>query len=281
MKTIRYNDIVEKVAQLCDIAAFDLPCDVSEALKQALLRETGVLARSSLTQCIENSRIAAAERIPICQDTGFAVYFVELGSEVIIEGGLLTDAVTEGTARGYKEAYLRPSIVKDPLFDRTNTGDNTPPVIHIKIVKGGTLKITLAPKGAGSENCSAIKMFNPSDNENSIKKFVVDTVVKAGGNPCPPTVVGIGIGGTFEKAALLAKEALIRQPGSPNPDKRYADFEHSILAALNESQVGPQGLGGATTSFAVHIETYPCHIASLPVAVNINCHAARHASVEI
>jgi len=281
MKTIHYATIVEKVAALCGRAACDLPADVANELTEARAREKTEPGRAILTQCIENARIAAAERIPICQDTGFAVFFVELGQDVHIDGGLLVDAIAEGTARGYETGYLRKSIVADPLYDRKNTGTNTPPVIHLKLTAGDMVKITLAPKGAGSENVSAIRMFTPADGEKAIIDFVVDTVVRAGGNPCPPTVVGVGIGGTFEKAALMAKEALLRPLHSHNADRRYATLEKKMLDAINESSVGPQGFGGATTSFAVHIESFPCHMASLPVAVNMNCHAARHASVTL
>ena len=281
MKTIEYARIVEAVAGLCLKAAYDLPDDVLEAIKSSLEQESSGRGKAFIQQYIDNAAIAREERMPICQDTGFAVYFVRLGEEVKIEGGSLCDAITAGTARGYREGFLRCSIVNDPLFKRKNTGDNTPPVIHIELVPGDKLSVTLAPKGGGSENMSTLKMFAPSAGRNGIIDFVVDTVVNAGGNPCPPTVVGVGVGGTFEKVAYLAKKALLRKIGEHNPDPEYAQLETDILKRINASGVGPQGLGGDVTSFAVHIEYFPCHIASLPVAVNLNCHAARHAEFEM
>ncbi|MBD3314270.1 MAG: fumarate hydratase [Chitinivibrionales bacterium] len=279
MRAIAYNEVVTRVAELCKKAAYELPSDVHAALESAHGSENAPLGRSILRHCLDNAAIASRERMPICQDTGFAVYFVEMGAEVFIEGGLLADAVAEGTARGYTDGYLRKSIVADPLFDRKNTRDNTPPIVHLSIVPGDRLRLILAPKGGGSENMSAVAMLKPADGQQGVIDFIVETVVKAGGNPCPPTIVGVGIGGTFEMVTLLAKRALLRKVGEPNPDKRYAALEREILDRINASGVGPQGLGGTTTAFAVHINTYPCHIASLPVAVNLNCHAARHAEV--
>ncbi len=281
MRTIQYSEIVTTVTALCLKAAYNVPPDVVEALKKAVVKEGSTPAKSILTQCIDNAALASRQETPVCQDTGFAVFFVELGTDVRIEGGLLIDAIAEGTARGYETGYLRTSIVVDPLYVRKNTDDNTPPVVHISLVAGDSLRITLAPKGAGSENASAFRMFKPSEGEREVVDFIVETVVQAGGNPCPPVIVGVGIGGTFEKAALLAKEALIRPLGSRNRDARYAQLEDTILHRINASGVGPQGLGGNTTALAVHVETFPCHIASLPVAVNINCHAARHAAVDL
>lgn len=276
MRTIEYNTIVNAVTALCLKAAYDLPDDVMRGLEDALTHERSERGRSFLEQCIENARIAAHERMPICQDTGFAVYFVELGQDVHIAGGSLYDAVNAGTARGYREGYLRKSIVTDPLFARRNTGDNTPAVIHVELVPGDRLSILLAPKGGGSENMSALKMFPPSAGRAGIVEFVVDAVIRAGGNPCPPTIVGVGIGGTFEKVAYLAKKALLRPLGRPHPEPPYAELERELLARINASNTGPQGLGGDTTALAVHVEYFPCHIASLPAAVNLNCHAARH-----
>jgi len=281
MKIIQYAKIVDAVAALCLKAAYDLPEDVLAAITDSLDMESSARGKAFILQYIENAAIARKERMPICQDTGFAVYFVKLGEDVKIEGGSLNDAITAGTARGYREGYLRCSIVNDPLFKRKNTGDNTPPVIHIELVPGDKLSVTLAPKGGGSENMSALKMLPPSAGRNGVIDFVVDTVIKAGGNPCPPTIVGVGIGGTFEKVAYLAKKALLRKIGGHNSDPEYARLETEILAGINASGIGPQGLGGDITSFAVHIEYFPCHIASLPVAVNLNCHAARHAEFEI
>ena len=276
MRVIQFNDIVNAVATLCLKAAYDLPPDVMGGMKDARKHERSERGCAFLDQCIENANIAAAERMPICQDTGFAVYFIEMGEDVRVGGGSIYDAVNAGTARGYTEGYLRKSIVTDPLFKRRNTGDNTPAVIHLELVPGDRLSILLAPKGGGSENMSALKMFPPSAGREGVVEFVVDAVTRAGGNPCPPTIVGVGIGGTFEKVAYLAKKALLRPLGQPHPEEPYAALERELLEKINASNVGPQGLGGDTTALAVHIEYFPCHIASLPVAVNLNCHAARH-----
>jgi fumarate hydratase subunit alpha len=281
MRTVNYHDIVTAVRDICIRAACDLPADVYTVLTNALKTEQSPRAQSILAKCLENAAIAKKERLPLCQDTGFAVFFVTLGSDVSVQNGHISDAITEGTKRGYQEGWLRKSIVSDPVFDRINTTDNSPPVIHYTLIPGSELTITIAPKGGGSENTSAIAMLKPSDGKEGIIKFVTDTVIKAGGNSCPPTIVGVGIGGTFETAALLAKKALIRPLGCSHPDSRYKELEQKILSLLNASDVGPQGLGGTTTALAVHIETHPCHIASLPVAVNMNCHAARHASLSL
>jgi len=224
---------------------------------------------------MNNAQIAADEKVPMCQDTGFAVVFVELGQDVHIEGGLLEDAVNEGVRRGYTGGYLRKSIVGHPL-ERVNTGDNTPAVLHVKLVPGEQMKIIVAPKGGGSENMSAIKMLKPAEGVEGVKKFILDTVRAAGPNPCPPVIVGVGIGGTMEKAALIAKEALLRPVGTSSPRPEIAALESEILNDVNALGIGPQGLGGICTALAVHVEIYPAHIASLPVAVNINCHASRH-----
>ncbi len=279
MRKIDFATIENAVAALCVKAAYDLPADVLKSLEDALKAERSERGCAFLSQCIENAHIAADERMPICQDTGFAVYFVELGQEVEITGGTLYDAVNAGTARGYREGYLRKSIVTDPVFARKNTGDNTPAVIHLELVPGDQLKILLAPKGGGSENMSALKMFPPAAGRDGIIEFVVESVTRAGGNPCPPTIVGVGIGGTFEKVAYLAKKALLRPVGQPHPEPLYAELERELLRRINATNVGPQGLGGDTTALAVHVEYFPCHIASLPVAVNLNCHAARHDQV--
>ena len=281
MCEIPFKKVVDKVAAICLKAAYDLPPDVLESIKECLEHEDSERAREFLRQYLENADIACQERVPLCQDTGFAVYFVEIGEMCKITGGTIYEAIEAGTAKGYKEGYLRKSIVSDPIFGRKNTGDNTPPVIHLRLVEGSGLKVTIAPKGGGSENMSRIKMLKPSDGRSGVIKTVVEAVVNAGGNPCPPTVVGVGIGGTFEKAALLAKKALLRKTGLPNPDANYVAMEKEILEKINNSDVGPQGLGGKTTALAVHIEQFPCHIASLPVAVNLNCHAARHAEFEL
>ena len=280
-RIVSFEAVAEAVADLCGKAACDLPPDVLDRLRQMEARETSELGRDFFAQYLENARIAREERMPLCQDTGFAVCFVELGDRVRFDRGTIYEAISEGVARGYREHYLRKSIVNDPLFDRKNTQDNTPPVIHLELVPGEKLHITLAPKGGGSENMSAIRMLKPSDGRQGVVDFAVETLRKAGGNPCPPTVVGMGLGGTFEKAAFLAKKALLRKTGDPNPDPRYAELEAEILEKINATGVGPQGLGGSVTTLAVHIEFFPCHIASLPVAINVNCHAARHAEVEL
>lgn len=281
MRTVAFEEIVEMVRLCCLSAATILPNDVLEALEKAYSTESKPLAKELIGQCLENARIARNENMPICQDTGFAVYFVEMGTNVNIAGGTILEAITEGTRQGYRDGFLRKSIVDDPLFKRKNTTDNTPPIIHLTMVPGDRINVILAPKGGGSENMSALRMLKPSDGRAGVVDFVVNTVINAGGNPCPPVIVGVGIGGTFEHSALLAKKALLRKVGSINEDADYADLEKEILEKINASGVGPQGLGGDTTALAVHINHHPCHIASLPVAVNINCHAARHSGFEI
>lgn len=249
--------------------------DVLHSLKKSLEHEVSPGGKEILKLLIENAKIAREENIPMCQDTGFTVVFVEIGQDVHIVGGDINKAINEGVRRGYQEGYLRKSIVGDPI-KRVNTGDNTPCVIHTKIVPGEKLKITVAPKGGGSENMSALKMLKPSDGVEGVKRFVIETVETAGPNPCPPLVVGVGIGGTMEKAAILAKEALLRDIGSRNPQQHIAELEKELLQDINKLGIGPQGMGGRVTALAVHIETFAAHIASLPVAVNLNCHAARH-----
>ncbi len=275
VREIKYQDIVDTVARLCIEANCIIGEDVVDAFKRALQLEESPTGRDILKQLIENTEIAKNEMIPACQDTGTAVVFVELGSDVRITGGELFDAINKGVAKGYTEGYLRKSIVADPLR-RKNTGDNTPAVIHTEIVSGDRLKITVAPKGGGSENMSEVKMLTPAHGWEGIKKFVVDRVLRSKANPCPPIIVGVGIGGNFEKVAYLAKKALLREIGSVHPDPFYAEKEKELLEEINKTGIGPQGFGGRMTALAVFIETYPCHIASMPVAVNINCHAARH-----
>lgn len=279
MKTIKYEDIVNVVSGLCQEANYYLEEDVLEAFKENLKKEKSPLGISILNQLIENAEIARKERMPMCQDTGFAVFFVEVGQDLRIEGGLLDDAINEGVRKGYMEGYLRKSIVGHPL-ERKNTGDNTPAIIYTSLVKGDNLKITIAPKGGGgSENMSGVKMLKPSQGVEGVKEFVIETVDKAGSNPCPPIVVGVGIGGTMEKAALLAKQALLRPLNQRHSDPSIAALEAELLEEINKLGIGPQGLGGTTTALAVNIEIFPAHIASLPVAVNINCHAARHKTI--
>lgn len=281
MRKIPFKQVVDEVAAICLKAAYDLPDDVLKRIQECFDKEDSKRGKEFLRQYLLNADIARKERVPLCQDTGFAVYFVEMGEMLNIDGGSIYEAIEAGTAKGYEEGYLRKSIVLDPIFDRKNTGDNTPPVIHLRLVEGSNLKVIIAPKGGGSENMSQIKMLKPSDGRHGVIEAVVDAVVSAGGNPCPPTIVGVGVGGTFEKAAFLAKKALLREVGSVNSNENYALLEKEILEKINSSNVGPQGLGGKTTALAVHIEYFPCHIASLPVAINLNCHAARHAGFEI
>ncbi|HEX7343730.1 MAG TPA: fumarate hydratase [bacterium] len=277
MKTIRPDQISDAVAKLCMDANYNLGSDVLKALKEFKEREESPVAKELLDQCIVNAKIAHDEKVPMCQDTGFAVFFVELGDQVIIEGNL-TSAITDGVRRGYKDGYLRKSIVEDPLR-RKNTGDNTPPIVWIETVPGYNLKITIAPKGGGSENMSEVKMLKPAEGDKGVKDFVVDRVKRSGSNPCPPIIVGIGIGGTYDKCAQLSKKALLREIGSKHSDPFYAAMEEELLQRVNDLGIGPQGLGGRTTALAVFVEAHPCHIASLPAAVNIQCHAARHKSV--
>ena len=255
--------------------------DIMCSLEKALGIEDSPVAKSVLSQIIENDKIAAAEEIPLCQDTGMAVLFVEYGDKVTVSNGSFEDAVQQGVREAYDEGYLRKSVVSDPVFDRVNTRDNTPAIIHTKIVSGDKIRITAGGKGFGSENISAIKMLTPAYGVEGVKQFVLDTVRAAGPNPCPPIVVGVGIGGTFERAAQLAKKATFRAIDTRNSDPRYAEMEDELLAKINEMGFGPAGLGGKTTALGVNIETSPTHIAGMPVAVNICCHAARHASTEI
>ena len=277
MKEVRVEDITRKVKDLCISANYELEQDVMSAFEKARKDEESPTGKEIFNQLIENARIAQEELLPLCQDTGFAVCFVELGDDVRIVGGNLVQAINEGVRQGYREGYLRNSICHP--FTRKNTGDNTPAVVHVKLVPGDKLKIVIAPKGGGSENMSRATMLKPSDGVEGIKEFIVGRVREAGSNPCPPIVVGVGIGGTLEKAALIAKEALIRPLGTHNPDPEIAQLEKELLSKINDLGIGPQGLGGRITALAVHVDVHPCHIASLPVAVNINCHAHRHKEV--
>lgn len=275
IKTVNTTAITEAVARMSQEANFYLGQDVLEGFQKALETEISATGKGILQQLLENAEIARTELVPMCQDTGYAVIFLELGQDVRIEGGDLYEAINAGVRKGYTEGYLRKSIVSHPL-ERKNTGDNTPAVIHTKIVPGDNLKIIIAPKGGGSENMSKIAMLKPADGIEGVRKFIVDSVKSAGPNPCPPIIVGVGIGGTFEKCAQLAKEALLRELGEKSKDPMIAKFEEELLEEINKLGIGPQGLGGRTTALAVNVETYAAHIASLPVAVNINCHAARH-----
>lgn len=280
MREIHISKIIDTVKELCIEANYYLSNDVKRALCNAKENETWPLAENILDQVILNSDIAKNENMPICQDTGMACIFIDIGQDVHIVGGLLDDAINEGVRRGYEEGFLRKSVVKDPI-NRINTKDNTPAIIYYNMVAGDKIKITVAPKGFGSENMSRIKMLKPSDGLQGVKDFIIETVKLAGPNPCPPIVIGVGIGGTFDKAAYLAKKALIRPLDKRNEDKFYSDLEEELLANINKLGIGPQGFGGKTTALGLNIETYPTHIAGLPVAVNINCHATRHKEREL
>jgi len=275
MREISVKDVISRVKDLCIDANYNLGEDVEKALKEGYQKEESPTSKETLNQIIENVQIAKQGEFPLCQDTGFAVVFVDMGDQVFVKDGNLFDAINEGVRQGYKEGYLRKSILGDPI-ERKNTGDNTPAVIHMNVVKGDKLKITVAPKGGGSENMSEVKMMKPSDGVEGVKEFVIDMVRRSGSNPCPPIIVGVGIGGTFEKCAEMAKRALLREVGERNANPFYAKLEEELLERVNKLGIGPQGFGGRVTALDVHIETYPCHIASFPAAVNIQCHAARH-----
>jgi fumarate hydratase subunit alpha len=284
MRHVEYKKIVEEVKALCIKSAYDLPSDVLAALQKAAKTESNPLAARILQQLIENASLASQERIPLCQDTGLAVVFVEQGGDVFIEcpkDKTPVDAINSGVIQGYEKGFLRKSVVAEPMQHRKNTGNNTPAIIHWSIVPGDKLKITFMAKGGGCENKSAFKMFKPTAPQSEITDFVVETVKNAGADACPPFVVGVGIGGNFEVSCLLSKKALVRSIDKPNADAFYANMEKDLLSRINKLGVGPQGLGGDTTALAVLIETAPCHIASLPVAVNIECHSHRHGEVII
>lgn len=281
MRRVHFNDIVDKVRDMCMDANYNLSADVTAAYEKAMETEKSPLGQEVLRQIMENSGIAARESMPLCQDTGLAVFFVEIGQDVSIAGGLLSDAINEGVRQGYSKGYLRKSVVEEPIFNRRNTSDNTPAIIHTDIVAGEDLRIKLDIAGGGCENMAALKMLRPADGIEGVKQFVVDSVRNAGANPCPPVVVGVGIGGDFEKAAILAKKALLRPVGQPNARMDVASLEQDLLRKVNQIGIGPVGLGGTTTALAVHVEVHPCHIASLPVAVNIGCHSSRHKSIVI
>lgn len=278
MKEISAKKIVEEVATLCVDANIFIDEKLLCSFKKFKELEESELGKIVFSEIIENAEIAKEDRKPLCQDTGLTVVFVEIGQNVCIVDGSLTEAINEGVRKGYREGYLRKSVIASPL-SRKNTGDNTPAIIHYDIVSGDKLKITVMPKGGGSENMSTLKMLKPSDGWEGIKKFVKETVEVAGSNPCPPIIVGVGIGGNFEKVALLAKKALLREIGEHNPDPNIAKLENELLEVVNSTGIGPQGYGGRITAMQVNIEVCPCHIASLPVAVNINCHSTRHKEI--
>ena len=280
MREIDVAVITDVVREMCISANYQLSSDMQAALNGAVAKEKSELGKKILSQLQENLHIAAEDQIPICQDTGMAVFFVSVGQEVHFTGGTVTDAINEGVRRGYKEGYLRKSVVGDPLI-RKNTEDNTPAVIHYDIVSGDRVQITCAPKGFGSENMSRVFMLKPADGEEGVKNAIVQAVKDAGPNACPPMVVGVGIGGTFEKCALMAKEALTRQAGKHSDIPYISEMENEVLERINRTGIGPGGLGGSVTALAVNINTYATHIAGLPVAVNICCHVNRHISREI
>lgn len=281
MRIVRVDAVKDGVKKMAMEAAYYLPQDVKSALFRAKEKEKWHLAHDTLSQIIENAEVAKNTCSPICQDTGMAVLFVEIGQDVHIEGGFIEDAINEGVREAYTEGYLRKSVVKDPVYNRENTKDNTPAVINYSIVKGDGLHISFAAKGFGSENMSRLYMLKPSDGVEGVKKAILETVELAGPNPCPPIVVGVGIGGSVDRVALIAKKALMRDMDSYNPDPYYAALEKEMLEKINALGIGPQGYGGYTTALRVFIETYPTHIAGLPLCININCHATRHKEVDL
>ncbi len=277
IRTITTEEITQCIAELCIEACMHLPKTVCHLLDQAINEETFTPAKDTLQLIAKNAGIAREEGIPICQDTGMAVVYAEIGQDVHIVGGLLQDAINAGVAKGYTDGYLRKSIVADPIR-RGNTGDNTPAVLHCKMVEGDKLKLTVAPKGFGSENMSRIAMLTPERGRAGVKDFVIETVKLAGSNPCPPMMLGVGIGGTFERVAQIAKEALIETSEENHPDPYYAQLEEELIEEINALGIGPQGFGGKTTALSIRIKAYPTHIAGLPVAVNVGCHVTRHSS---
>ena len=281
MRVLPAAQLVERIRELALEANRVLPGPVLRALKEGRDREPLPLARSVLEDLLENARIAREESLPLCQDCGLAVVFLSWGQEVLLEGSSLREAVDEGVRRAYREGYLRKSVVADPLFDRVNTGDNTPAVVHLELVPGDRVEVTVAPKGMGSENMSRLVLLRPADGEEGVLDFLVEAARAAGPNPCPPVVLGAAVGGNFETVALAAKKALLRPLGRPHPDPRYAALEREALARINHLGIGPGGYGGATTALAVHLDPLPTHIAGMPVAANLCCHALRHASATL
>lgn len=278
MREIHVDEITRAVRAMVMEACVDLGPDMVRALERARRTEKSPLGLAVLDEILANAELARRERIPMCQDTGSAVFFVEVGQEVHLVGGLLRGAIDEGVRQGYRDGYLRASIVADPLT-RVNTKDNTPAVVHTELVAGDRIRIAFTAKGAGSENMGRMAMLTPADGKAGVTRFVLETIDRAGPNACPPLVVGVGIGGTFDTVAELAKRAIMRDVGTPSPNPEVAAYERELLEAANRLGLGPQGMGGTTTALAVHVETYPCHVASLPVAVNIQCHANRHREV--
>ena len=281
VRDLDVKDITEAVRELCITANYDLPRDVYDALVAACAAEESPVGREVLGQLVENADIAARDRVPICQDTGFAVVFAEVGQDVHLVGGTLADAVDEGVRRGYGDGYLRKSVAQEPAHARRNTKDNTPAILHTTLVPGDKVRLTMMAKGGGAENMSSLNMLKPSQGWAGMSQAVVDTVSRAGSNPCPPVIIGVGIGGTIDEVTLLAKRALLRDVGSTHADARIAAMEDELLQRINALGIGPQGLGGRTTALDVFIEEMPSHIASMPIAVNVQCHAQRHKTVEL
>jgi len=281
MREVNVKDLIPVVKKLCIDANYYIGEDVINKIKEYKAKEESETGKEVLDILLENYELAAKEKMPICQDTGIAVTFLEIGQDVHLIGGDLTEAINEGVRQGYKDGYLRKSMVDDPIIDRKNTKDNTPAIIYTDIVPGEKIKITIAPKGGGSENMSEVKMMKAADGIEGVIDFVVDRIKRSGGNPCPPIVVGVGLGGNFEQSALLAKKSLLRDLDQENPDPKWVKVEKEILEKINNLGIGPQGLGGRTTALGVFILSKPCHIASMPVAVNVQCHAARHKSAVI
>ena len=281
VRDLDVGEVTAAVRDMCITANYDLPRDVYEALEAARTSEASPVGREVLGQLVENADIAAADRVPICQDTGLAVIFAEVGQDVHLTGGGFEAAVHEGVRQGYKDGYLRKSAAEEPAHARRNTTDNTPAIVHTSIVPGDRVRLTVMPKGGGAENMSSLSMLKPSQGWAGMADAVVETVSRAGSNPCPPVIIGVGIGGTIDAVTLLAKKALLRDVGSTHPDPRLAAMEDELLERINALGIGPQGLGGTTTALAVFIEEMPCHIASMPMAVNVQCHAQRHTTVEL
>lgn len=281
VRELDVREVAEAVKAMCITANYDLPEDVYDALVKAREAEESPVGKEVLGQLVENADIAAADRVPICQDTGFAVIFAEVGQDVHLVGSPFEDAVNEGVRQGYGDGYLRKSVAEEPPHARRNTKDNTPAIIHTSIVRGDKVRLTMMAKGGGAENMSSLNMLKPSQGWNGMVKAVVDTVSRAGSNPCPPVIIGVGIGGTIDMVTVLAKKALLRDVGSTHPDARIAAMEDELLEKINALGIGPQGLGGSTTALDVFIEEMPCHIASMPMAVNVQCHAQRHKTVEL
>jgi fumarate hydratase subunit alpha len=281
MRELSTKVITQAVKDLFIQANFNIGNSVFKTIEDSINQEKSQLGKSILEKIYENNKLAKEEGIAICQDTGMSVVFIDIGQEVHFIDGYINDAIHEGVRLAYQEGYLRKSVVKDPLFERVNTKDNTPAVIHSRIIPGDRVHIEVMPKGFGSENMSTLKMFAPSVGIEGVKQFILESIEKAGPNACPPMIVGVGIGGTFEYASLLAKRAVLRGTDHPHPDQRYKELEEELLRKTNKLGIGPAGLGGLTTAFAINIEVYPTHIASIPVAINISCHASRHASIEL